>query len=126
MLNCVPRVRAATSKYILNRASEFNDNAWNNLLATPIYVHWPTLCNVLKDSTIESNKTARRILAAWEDDKLIPIPHGEDADELPSIVRLDERFPDNVVVLCHTFGEYVNLRRNFGREDIGGFTLNDV
>ena len=126
MLNCVPRVRTATSNFIIDKAINYQDCLWKELIDTPIYIHWPTICKQLHDCTLETNQAARRILKAWEEDKLIPIPHGEDVDELPSIVRLDERYPDNVYVFCQTFGEYVYLRKNFGREDIGGFTLNDV
>lgn len=126
MISCVPQERVATSDYIIDRAINYQPNAWENLLATPLYVHWPSIVAKLKDHVIKDSQAARRIMRAWEEDKLIPIPHGDDGDELPSIVRLDERFPDNVYVFCQTFGEYVYLRKNFGREDIGGFTLNDV
>ena len=107
MLNCAQPVRAATSKYILAKAYEYSDRRWFEFLDTPIYIHWPTIYKTLKNSSIEHNETARRILAAWENEKLLPIPHGEDGDELPSLVRLNERFPDNVIVYCYTFGEYV-------------------
>lgn len=123
MLSCVPRVRAATHDYLFDRAQRLSDNAWKNFLAESMYVHWPTICKHLKNKKINEDQIARRILSAWEADKIIPIPHGDDCDELPSLVRLDECFPDNVYVFCLTFDEYVNLRKNFGREDIGGFSL---
>lgn len=126
MLNCVPRVRAATSKYIINHSYNLSDNAWEKLTSTPTYVHWQTIYENLKGSILNDNKAACRILAAWENDKIIPIPHSDNDDEISSIVRLNDRFPDNVRVLCYTFGEYVELRKNFGKEDIGGFSLNDV
>lgn len=126
MLNCVPRVRAATSKYLINCADKLSTDVWANFISTPIYVHWPTIYETLKNSTLNYNKIACRILMAWENDKIIPIPHSDNDNELSSIVRLNDRFPDNVKVLCYTFGEYVELRKNFGKEDIGGFSLNDV
>lgn len=126
MLNCAPTVRAATSKYILSVAQHFSDNRWKNLLARPLYVHWQTLINNLQEITISESKVARRILKAWEEDLILPIPDGDNMDELPSIVSLNTRFPDNVRVLCQTVGEYVNLRKSFGKEDIGGFTLDEI
>ena len=120
MLNCVPQEIVVTANFLFH-LSNFTDT-WNKFFNKhpQVYVHFPTLLNMLKDRKL-TGMDIRLITDAWEDNKVIPIPHGDDVAELPAIVSMDMAHPDNVRVYCYTFGEYVELRKNFSREDIGGF-----
>ncbi len=118
MLNCVPQEIAVTADYLLGLTKE----GWNRLFQgrRRVYIHWQTLLSKIHDVWI-SNDYIQRIIGLWEDNKLVPIPNSDNIAELPAIASLNYIYPDNVKVYCKTFGEYVELRKNFGREDIGGF-----
>jgi len=118
MLNCVPQEIAVTVNYLLDKSEAGLKRLFEKY--PRIYVHWPTLYEKIKGAWI-SNEIVHYLLEMWEEDKLIPIPHGDDIAELPAIVSLDYKYPDNVKVYCQTAGEYIELRKNFGKEDIGGF-----
>lgn len=121
MLSCAPVEIAATINFIHSLTHE-QFVKWVDFLTDKgvkrVYVHWPTLTNWLKDLTLHNNVFVKEIVELWEIDFLVQIPFEGDA-ELPAIVYLNNHVhPDNVRVYCGTFGEYVELRKTFGKEDV--------
>ena len=127
MLNCVPVEIAATINFFKQLTLD-QFVSWVDFLykkdVKRVYIHWPTLMEWLSNSTLHNNDFMKEIIDLWEMNFLYPIPLGnmsehEDKAELPAIVFLNNRIhPDNVRVYCGTFGEYVELRKHFGEEDV--------
>lgn len=121
MLNCEPQEIVITSNFLLDIASDkkvFYDFVGRH---SRIWVHWQSVINKLKNCKL-TNEYIRTIITAWETNILQEIPENKFIAELPAIVEfINQNFPDNAFCYCSTFGEYVNLRKNFGKEDIGGF-----
>ena len=86
-----------------------------------IWIHFPSVLQALKDEYLAQNKTARTIANLWDGGLLLNLR--SDIAELPAIVALNDTpgYEDNVSVYCATFGEYVELRKTFGEEDVNYF-----
>ncbi len=85
-----------------------------------VWVYWPSVVEALKDCTIPQNRCAQTILNLWNGNAIRELPG--DA-ELPAIAALNNTpgYEDNVSVYCATFGEYVELRKTYGEEDVKYF-----
>lgn len=85
-----------------------------------VWVHWPSIVNILKDIYIGDSKAVQCILSLWENGSILELS-GE--AELPAIAELNNTpgYEDNVSVYCATFNEYVELRKTYGAEDITYF-----
>lgn len=124
MQSCVPQETIVTAKFLLGLAcNQFEHITWSQFFTehSYVWVHWPTLTKKIYNSEI-TNAYIRRIIEAWEANTVRPLPGYEYIAELPAIVQFQNvKHPDNVCVYCRTFGEYIELRKDFGKEDIGGY-----
>ena len=119
MLHSVPQEIVITLKY-LQSLCENEDKFYTTFNKTKhYYVHWQSVLNWLKNSSVCNNNISRYILELWEEDILRPIPDTDNLAELQAIFHLNDTiYPDNVQVYCSTFGEYVELRKHFSKEDV--------
>ena len=123
MLNCAP-IEVVTTLEFLKRVDFDKFDRFCTFLSKQrgldhFYVHWQSVVNWLKDSSIRNNTMANNIAELWEMDFIRPIPDADELAELPAILHLsNDIHPDNVRVYCGTFGEYVELRKHFGKEDV--------
>lgn len=123
MLNSVPVETVLTLNFIKNTICNYYPlidfrTFLKNKKINNFYIHFNSLIDWLKNSTF-NNRIACEIRDLWEENILRPIPKADELAELPAIYQLNENiYPDNVQVYCGTFGEYVELRKHFGKEDV--------
>lgn len=124
MPSCAPQEVIVTVEFLLGLAcDQLKRISWSQFFTkySYVWVHWPTLTKRIYHSEL-TNTYIRRIIEAWEANIIKALPNYECVAELPAIIQFQNTtHPDNVYVYCRTFGEYVELRKNFGKEDIGGY-----
>lgn len=123
MISCAPKGhQVALTANALIYLCKLPEREFVNLASMfdKVWVHWPTVVEMLKEKYIEGNTEVRTILNLWDGDAILELPG--DA-ELPAIAALNNTpgYEDNVSVYCATFGEYVELRKTYGQEDITYF-----
>ena len=122
MISCVPKGHqvALTAKAL---ACVLSLDDYENILQQwdHIIVHWPAVVEEFRDSTLIDNIVARRLIILWERDYLKDTPFS--GTELQVLATLNDvpGWEDNVSVYCATFGEYEELRKTYGKEDVNYF-----
>jgi len=88
-----------------------------------IWIHWPSVVEEFKNDKIRNNIAAQRLINLWNAGAILEIPCMFGEPELPAIAALNDKpgMEDNVSVYCETFGEYVQLRKTYGEEDVKFF-----
>ena len=88
-----------------------------------IWVHWPSVVEEFKNDKIRNSIAVQRLINLWNGGAILGIPCILGDSELPVIASLNNKpgMEDNVSVYCETFGEYVQLRKTYGEEDVKFF-----
>jgi len=124
MKSCVPKGHqvAVTTKALLYLCG-MDDHQFFAIssMFDKIWVHWPSVVNALKDEYLAQSKIASTIANLWDGGCILGLR--PDMSELLAISALNNTpgYEDNVSVYCATFGEYVELRKTFGAEDVTYF-----
>lgn len=88
-----------------------------------IWVHWPSVLKAFQDDKLRDSIAAQRLMNLWNAGAILEIPWLFCDAELPAIASLNDKpgMEDNVSVYCETFGEYAELRKTYGEEDVKFF-----
>lgn len=126
MISCVPKGHqvALTVKALVHLLSLAPDTfALEAEGLDQIWVHWPSVVKEFQDDKLYNSIAAQRLMNLWNAGAILEIPCTSCNVELPALASLNNQpgMEDNVSVYCETFGEYVELRKTYGEEDVKFF-----
>lgn len=126
MTSCAPKGHqiALTTKALVHLLSLSPDTfALEAEALDKVWVHWPSVVREFQDDKLCNSIAAQRLMNLWNCGAILEIPWMFCDAELPALASLNNRpgMEDNVSVYCETFGEYVELRKTYGEEDVKFF-----